>query len=388
MSYYSGANLIRPANSTVERSAGSHSLARGCSPRAFAAQEERPTVESFGRRSYALKRTKAIRFTVAVMAALVALSVPLGADAQPPARPVKIGVLCAGWCPFGGGAAYRPLIDALEHVGLVQNRSLVWDIGGVVASESQINAEVVKLVSRGPDLILVWSGNVAAARAAKDATHTIPIVLMAVPDAVEHGLVASLARPGGNITGTSVPISDLTIKQVEVLKEINPRLKGLVVVHGELDQAERQAIDRLRGAAASLQLGITVTDPGNVEQALAKAPAGASAVLTIGNIPYVIERRIPQLALERGLPFIRPWRPWGGVADAGTTALIAYGPRFSAVAERTAALIDRIVRGSRPGDLPVEQMTSHELVIDGVMAKALGLTIPPSVRIRADAVLD
>jgi ABC-type uncharacterized transport system substrate-binding protein len=313
---------------------------------------------------------------------------PLAVHAQPAGRQVKIGVLCARACTFGGGTAgYRPLIDALERVGLVQGRSLVWDIGGVAASENQINAEAVKLVSRRPDLILVWSGNVAAARAAKDATHTIPIVLMAVPDAVEHGLVASLARPGGNITGTSIPIYDLTIKQVEVLKEINPRLKGIVVVHGELDRAERQTMDRLRGAAASLQLGITASDLGNVEQALAKAPAGASTVLTIGNIPYVIERRIRQLALERKLPLIRPWYAWEGVGGAGT-ALIAYGPRFSAVAERTAALIDRIVRGSRPADLPVEQMTSYELIIDGVMAKALGLTIPQSVLLRADQVIE
>jgi putative tryptophan/tyrosine transport system substrate-binding protein len=357
---------------------------------------ERPTVEDFGHRSDVLKRANVIRFTVAAMAAVVALSVPLAPDAQPTARPVKIGVLCAGGCPFSAstprvdlGGLDRPLIDALERVGLVQGRSLVWDIGGVVASENQINTEAVKLVSRRPDLILVWANNVAAARAAKDATHTIPIVLMAVPDAVEHGLVASLARPGGNITGTSVPLYDLTIKQLEVLKEINPRLKRIVVVHGELDRPDRQMMDRLRGAAASLQLevGITVTDLRtdlrNVEQALAAAPAGASTVVTIGNIPTFVERRIRQLALERKLPLISPWRSWG----TGTT-VIAYGPRFSAVAERTAALVDRIVKGARPGDLPVEELTSYELVIDGVMAKALGLTIPPAVRARADQVLD
>jgi len=144
-------------------------------------------------------------------------------------------------------------------------------------------------------------------------------------------------------------------------------------------------MDRLRGAAASLQLevGITVTDLRNVEQALAAAPAGASTVVTIGNIPTAVERRIRLLALERKLPLISPWRSWG----TGTT-VIAYGPRFSAVAQRTAALVDRIVKGARPGDLPVEELTSYELVIDGVMAKALGLTIPPAVRARADQVLD
>jgi len=335
-----------------------------------------------------LKRAKVIRLTVAVMAAVVALIPPPAADAQLTARPVKIGMLCAGFCPFGGGPLdrLRPLVDELQRIDLVEGRSLVWDTGGIVASEDRMDVEASKLVSRRPDLILVWTGNVAAARAAKAATQTIPIVLMAVPDVLEHGLVTSLRRPGGNITGTSVPIYDLTIKQVEVLKQINPRLKGIVVVHDQIDRAERQFTDRLRSAATSLQLeaGITLTDVASVEQTLAKAPAGATTVLAIGNIPYVTERRIRQLAFERKMPFIKPWRFW----DVPGTTLVAYGPRLSAVAERTATLIDRILKGSRPGDLPVEQPTSYELVIDGVMAKAFGLTIPPDVRARADEVLD
>ena len=285
------------------------------------------------------------------------------------------------------GGAYQPFIDALERVGLVQGRTLVLDIGGIVNLEDQIAVEAKKLISRRPDLILVWAGNVAAARAAKDATHSIPIVLMAVPDAVENGLVDSLGRPGGNVTGMSVPMYDLTIKQVQVLKEMNPRLKGIVVVQGGLDPAERQMVDRLRKAAASLQLdaGISVTDVRNVEQALAAAPAGASAVFGIGNLSTAVYRRLTVLALERKLPLVMPWRPWVG---RGSVTLIAYGPRFSAVAERTAALIDRIVKGAPPRDLPVEEPTNYELVIDGVMAKALGLSIPPSVRARADEVLD
>ena len=320
-----------------------------------------------------------------VLFAVGLLVVPLAGEAQ---RQVKIGVLCAGSCPFGGPeGSIRPLFDALERVGLVRGRTLVLDIGGVVTSEDQIAVEAQKLVSRRPDLVLVWTGSVAAARAAKDATHTIPIVLMAVPDVVEHGLVDSLARPGGNISGTNIPVYDLTIKQLQVLKEINPRLKGIVVVQGNLDRGERQMVDRLRGAAASLRLdaGVSVTDVANVEQALAAAPAGASGVLAIGSMPYVGQRRVRQLALERKLPLVIPWRAWHG---GGSSTLIAYGPRFTAVAERTAALIDRIVKGARPGDLPVEEPTSYELVIDGVMAKALGLTIPPGVRARADEVLD
>lgn len=335
-----------------------------------------------------MKRAKVIRLTVPVILAVVAPMVPLPAEAQLTARPVKIGVLCVGSCPFGGaGAAYRPLADALGRVGLVQGRSLVLDIGGIVASEDQINAEAAKLVSRRPDLILVWTGSVAAARAAKDATRTIPIVLMAVPDVVEHGLVDSLARPGGNITGTSIPSYDLTIKQLQLLKEINPRLNGIVVVHGDLNRGDRHMVDRLREASARLRLdaGVSVTDVMNVEKALATVHAGASGVFVIGSMPHVVQRRVRVLALERKLPLVIPWRAWQG---GGGSTLIAYGPSFPAVAERTAALIDRILKGARPGNLPVEEPTSYELVIDGVMAKALGLTIPPGVRARADEVLE
>jgi len=309
-------------------------------------------------------------------------------EAQPAGRQVKIGVLCAGLCPFHGPAATaRPLIIALERVGLVQGRTLAWDIGGIVTTEDLIAVEAQKLVSRRPDLILVWPGSVAAARAAKDATRTIPIVLMAVPDVVEHGLADSLARPGGNISGTSIPLYDLTVKQLQVLKEINPRLKRVILVHGDLDRRELQTVNRLRGAAAVLGLdaGIGVTDARKVEQALAEAQAGTSGVLAIGSMPAVVQTRVRALALERKLPFIMAWRAWEGV---GSSTLIAYGPHFSAVAERTAAIIDRILKGARPGDLPVEEPTSYELVIDGVMAKALGLTIPPGVRARADEVLD
>jgi putative ABC transport system substrate-binding protein len=301
---------------------------------------------------------------------------------------VKIGVLCAGLCPFGGPeGAIEPLTTALERVGLVRGRTLAWDTFGVVNSEDQIAVEAQKLVSRRPDLILVWPGSVRAARAAKDATRTIPIVLMAVPDAVEHGLVDSLGRPGGNISGTSIPLYALTLKQLEVLKEINQRLKVIIVVHGDLDRGERKMLDRLREAAASLRLddaGISVADVRNGEQVLAAAPPGISGVLVFGNIHNNVHRRLRDLALERKLPVILPWREWA----VGGSTLIAYGPRFPAVAERTAALIDRIVKGSRPGDLPVEEPTSYELIIDGVMAKALGLTIPPGVRSRADDVLD
>jgi len=323
------------------------------------------------------------RIGLAVVLALSLCLEPLAAQTQQ----VKIGVLCAGMCAFGHPQGSQPLIDALARVRLVQNRTLVWDIGGITSSEDQITIEAQKLVSRRPTLILVW-GNVAAAQAAKDATRTIPIVLLAVPDVVEQGLVDSLGRPGSNITGTSVPTLDLIIKQLQVLKEINTRLKTIVVVQGDLNRGDRQTMDHLRGAAASLGLdsGFSVTDASNVQRALAAAPAGTSAVVAIGNISQTAHHQLRESAIERKLPLVMPWS-WQ-LAGLSGTLLISYGPRFSALAERTATLIDRIVKGARPDDLPVEEPTSYELVIDGVVAKALGLTIPPSVRVRADEIIE
>lgn len=329
------------------------------------------------------------RIGLVIVVVLGLVLAPLAGKAQQAGRQVRIGVLCAGFCPFHGPVgSLRPLVISLERVGLVQGRTLAWDIGGVVTTEDLIAIEAQKLVSRRPDLILVWPGSVAAARAAKNATSTIPIVLMAVPDVVEHGLADSLSRPGGNLSGTSIPLYDLTVKQLQVLKEINPRLKRVICVQwGDLERGDRRTVDRLRGAAVSLgfDAGISVTDAQNAEQALAAAPIGSSGVLNIGSMPMVVHRRIQALALERKLPLITPWRAWEG---GRSNSLITYGPHFSAVADRTAAIIDRIIKGAAPKDLPVEEPTSYELVIDGVMAKALGLTIPPGVKARADEVLE
>ena len=187
-----------------------------------------------------------------------------------------------------------------------------------------------------------------------------------------------------------MPLFDLTMKQLQILKEINPRLKGVIVAHGELDPSERKTVDRLRGASASLGVEVVtlrVNDAKDLERALPSTREGVSGVLVIESLPLMAQRHARELALERKLPLILPWRVYAGGAGS-TGSLISYGPHFSNIAERTATLIDRIVKGPRPGDLPVEQPTSYELVIDGVMAKALGLTIPPSVILRADRVLE
>jgi putative ABC transport system substrate-binding protein len=311
---------------------------------------------------------------------------PPAVEAQHKLTPVRIGVLCAGLCLFPFLPS-QPFISALERFGLTPGHTLAWDIGGVVASADQIDAEAKKLVARRPDLLLVWSGSAAAARAARDATQSIPIVLMAVSNVVELGLVDNLRRPGGNISGTTVPLFDLTLKQLQMLKEINPKLRHLLVVQGDLDPGERQMVDRLRGMAAALGFpdGISFTSPEEIEKTLITTRRATAGILALGNMPHVIDRRVRALSLDQKMPLITPWRTW---ERGGSTTLIAYGPHFPSVAERTASIIDRVLKGARVGDIPVEEPTRYELIIDGVMAKALGLRIPPTVRARADEVLE
>ena len=158
---------------------------------------------------------------------------------------------CAGRRPFGGPEGwYRSFLEALARVGLVAGRTLVSDIGGVVSSEDQIAIESKRLVSRQPALILVWPGNVAAARAAKTRLAPSPSSSWQCPTRLSTDWWTAWRARAATSRASSVPTYDLTVKQLELLKEISPQVKGIVVIHGDLDRGERQTIARLRGAAA------------------------------------------------------------------------------------------------------------------------------------------
>jgi ABC-type uncharacterized transport system substrate-binding protein len=235
------------------------------------------------------------------------------------------------------------------------------------------------LVSLKVDLILTTG--TPASRAAKQATATIPIVFNLGADPVQEGLVASLARPGGNLTGFALGFYE--DKQLELLKEAVPRLSHVACLCSG-DPASWSAVsDAARRAGMRLQL-LDVRGPNDLDNALMTAASGRTEGLLVPNTQWLNNQleRIADLAAKRKLPSIFYYRAF---VEAG--GLLSYGPTPGQNAPRLAAHVDRILKGAKPADLPVEQPTKFELVINLKTAKALGLTIPPAVLARADEVI-
>jgi putative ABC transport system substrate-binding protein len=228
-----------------------------------------------------------------------------------------------------------------------------------------------------------------AALAAQRATKIIPIVAVVVPDPVASGLVASLARPGGNITGLSNMGVDLSAKRMELLKEAISGLRRVVLLVNPGDsELARQFVADSRAAAALLQIEVQVIDvraPEDLEPAFAKILPTERTGVIVNNDPMLLNERgrIADLALARNLPtmvFMGPMASAGG--------LMSYGPNIPEIFRRSASLVDKILKGAQPADLPVEQPTKFELVVNLKTAKALGITVPPSLLARADEVIE
>jgi putative ABC transport system substrate-binding protein len=229
----------------------------------------------------------------------------------------------------------------------------------------------------------------ASAVAAKNATSTIPIVVVNAPDMIGSGLISSLARPGGNVTGLSLTAGDLTAKQLQLLKEAVPGLSRVAILRNPDSPpwAQPLMVKAAEEAARSLRLKLRVfetrgaDDFDSVFATAAREHSGG--LLVLPDATFLLQRRVlVDLAAKNRLPTMYPWR---NAVDAG--GLIAYGtdPRYSW--RRAAIFVDKILKGAKPGDLPVEQPTKFELVINLKTAKALGLTIPQSLLVRADEVI-
>ena len=236
-----------------------------------------------------------------------------------------------------------------------------------------------------------WPAGTPAALAAKQATRTLPIVFAAAADPVGSGLVTSLARPGGNVTGLSILAPELVGKCLELLKQAVPGVSRVAVLWQPGALGERTDKDMLKGAeVAARALGVRLQfvearGPADFDRAfsdMTRARAGALTVLA--STMFVNERRrLVDLAAKNRLPAVYPWREF---VDAG--GLMSYGPNLADLFRRAATYVDKILKGAKPGDLPVEQPTKFELVINLKTAKALGLTIPPSLLQRADQVIE
>jgi putative ABC transport system substrate-binding protein len=225
-----------------------------------------------------------------------------------------------------------------------------------------------------------------AAQAAKRATTTVPIVMGTSADPVGTGLVATLARPGGNITGLSTLGSDLAGKRLELLKEAVPEVSRIAVLSNPTNQSVPGLLKETEIAAQSLGVKaqfLQASTPNDVEKALVAATRRGSALLVVPDpMLFAQRKRITDFATENRLPTMAEWREFAEVGG-----LMSYGPSFSDMFRRAATYVDKILKGAKPADLPVEQPTKFELVINLKTAKQIGITIPLNVLARADKVI-
>jgi len=314
------------------------------------------------------------------------LAAPLAASAQQAAKVPRIGYLS------GNLAAAPHLPEAfrqgLRDLGYVEGRNLVIEYRDVEGKYERLPALAAELVALKVDVIL--AGGTPQPLAAKQATRTIPIVFAGAADAVTSGLVASLARPGGNVTGLSVLLPELVGKSLEQLKQAVPRVSRIAVLWHPGGFPERTEKDMLKAAeVAARALGVRLQfvearGPEDFDRAfsdMTRARAGALTVLA-SNMLLGERRRIVDLAAKNRLPGVYGVREF---VDAG--GLMSYGPDLADMFRRAATYVDKILKGAKPGDLPVEQPTKFELVINLKTAKALGLTIPQSLLGRADEII-
>jgi putative ABC transport system substrate-binding protein len=337
------------------------------------------------------RRTTRRQFVQGVGTASLALLAGCGRlpdQAQAPAKVARIGWLQAGAVARDSGSL-ESLQQALRELGYVEGQNLVVESRageGQVARTDEYAAELVGL----PVDVILTSGS-STAEAARAATSTIPIVMVYPGDPVASGRVASLARPGGNVTGVTELQAQLFAKRLELLKETVPSISRVLVPRNpDLPFAPMGPGGSLPAAAQTLGVQLLEMDlrvPGDLDAGLEAAiQAGADAVLWGGAVgggrSPEYRSRFLALAAQYRLPAICGFLEW---AQAGV--LIAYGPNYPAQFRRAAAYIDRILKGTRPSDLPVEQAREFDLVLNLQTARTLGLTIPPHVLAQATEVL-
>ena len=312
------------------------------------------------------------------------LSVPLTAEAQQPGRLYRIGLLSTA-APIS--APFEAFLQGLRELGYVEGRNLVierrYPPEGKVDRLPELAAELVRL---NVDVI-VAAGSLTP-HAARQATTTVPIVMTNHADPVGSGLVASLAAPGGNITGLSLLTTELLGKQLEILKEAVPRLIRVAVLWNPTSQTHPRLLGEGEPAARTLGLQlqrVPARGLDDYEQAFsAIAEARANALLVLGDPIYWYHRtRIAELATKARLPTMFAQ---GEHVEAG--GLMSYGAGLRDLFRRAATYVDNVLKGARPADLPVEQPTRFELVINLKTAKALGLAISPALLARADEAIE
>ena len=303
------------------------------------------------------------------------------AEAQ---QPAKVGYL-SGNSPYGISARSEAFRQGLRELGYVEGKNIVIEYRYAEGKLDLLPALAAELVRLKVDVIV--TAGPAATRPAREATSTIPIVMGFDNDPIGNGFVSSLARPGGNITGLSSLAPEISGKQVELLKEIVPRLSRVAVLGSSTTPGNAQALKEIELAAGALKvqlqyLGVLATK--DIETAFRAASKGRAGAVLVLPSPLATRQRaqIAGLAAKSRLPAIYPQSDY---MDAG--GLMFYGPSLTVLFRRAATYVDKILKGGKPADIPVEQPMKFEFIINLKAAKQIGLMIPPNVLARADRVI-
>ena len=320
------------------------------------------------------------RFLVTALAS--ALALPRIVGAQEKRKPARIGVLHPGASHPTEPLRVRILRSALGELGYVEGRDFIMEARYGEGRPDRLPELAADLVRRQVDVIVASGFAIGAARTA---TSTIPIVMNFSGDPVGRGYVQSVARPGGNVTGVATLAPDVTAKRLELLRELMPDVDRIGYVTGLADTQEQRGAERAADALGVSVVPMIAGDPADVEQALQRLKQAGVKVVMFSSDPR-LARLSPQLiglSAKYRLPASYEFRE-----QAENGGLMSYGMDAVDLGRRAASFVDRILKGAKPADLPVEQPTKFELVINLKTAKALGLTIPPSLLARADQVIE
>ena len=320
---------------------------------------------------------------LAVIAALGLCVGPRAAAAQTQPKTYRVGVLASS-TETNFGPSVKVFREALRTAGWVEGQNLVLAVR-YPSSYAQLQQLATELVRLKVDVIA--SLGTPATLAAKEATTTIPIVMESLSDVVASGLVQSLARPGGNVTGVSGFAPELSGKRLELIREILPQAERIAVLANRSNPVTTSVLRATESSAQQMRMKLSITDVrGRAELAPAfeamRRERADALVIVADPIIFTERPLIVQLAAKHKLPAIYEFRLF---VDAG--GFLSYGPRSQERFQRMAAYVDRILRGANAGDLPIERPTTFELVVNLKTAQALGLTIPQSVLVRADEII-
>ena len=322
-----------------------------------------------------------------LIAAGALLAVPLQGFAQQPASNMpRIGFL-----GVSTPVAWAPRVDALRtglrDLGYVEGKTIAIEFRFAEGQYDRLPGLAAELVRLKVDIIVTHSAPGALAAKQATATNRIPVVMTNVGDAVGTGIVTSLARPGGNITGDTFFVTELVAKRLELLRDAIPRLRRVAVLADPDNAGTGQSLQAMEIAAKALNVALlrfNVRSPADLDGAFAAmVKENVDALAVIEDIVLIqIQKRITESAIKQRLPSI------GFVEYADAGGLFGYGPNNVALYRRAAAIVDKILKGAKPADIPIERPTTFEFVINMKTAKALGFTVPSAIRLRADRLIE